>query len=743
MEKNGSQEFYSRTGMNNCLEKETAFCISECPFHFDVPEFINKIERGSFTTASRDFKNAVGFPQIALALCDERCRIVCPRKDKDVPLQLKSLEKAALRYAKDTDPNEYNLPRKDKTVVIIGAGICGMACALRLCEKKYQVEIYEKTDRIGGHLWDIMDSSVFLGDFEKQFIFERYQLHLNTEITSIDSIPSAYDAVFFASGADGIKAEGNGIFTGGSLLEKNSLDSLSDGLSSAKRIEAFIKTGVMGQPVRQYCTKMPFPDMEEVIPCMPKMQSSDGFSDEEAKLEAQRCLRCKCDSCRRHCDMLSYYKKSPLKAMEEVRATTEVNGVLSKNITVATKMIASCDQCGLCAEVCPEEIDLKTAILEARRSLHKKETLPWVFNDFFLRDMKSANSETAVTINRCLSATPKYIFFPGCQLGASDPQYVINSYRLLLEYFPDTVLISRCCGAPAVWSGDERLQYQVFDEFKSYWRNLGRPAVIFACPTCKKMFDDYLPEIEGEFLYTMLADMNSDVNTKYSGSASVFDPCNARNDSKVQSAVRRLSEKAGYRLMPLKNERNKAKCCGFGGNSRIVNPQKSADTANKIIGQGADMYITYCTNCRDIFAEHGKKAIHVLDILFGLNNSNRPAPTLTQRKRNRELLKAELLKEFYGSENSISNKSLPNVVINDALKQKLSTGYILEDDILDVISYCEDSGNKILDEEKNTFCGYKEIGYMTYWVEYKYIKDGIELINAYSHRMSIRGQEYG
>lgn len=32
-------------------------------------------------------------------------------------------------------------------------------------------------------------------------------------------------------------------------------------------------------------------------------------------------------------------------------------------------------------------------------------------------------------------------------------------------------------------------------------------------------------------------------------------------------------------------------------------------------------YVTYCVNCRESFAGQGKEAVHILDLLFGLNGA--------------------------------------------------------------------------------------------------------------------------
>ena len=56
---------------------------------------------------------------------------------------------------------------------------------MRLTQKKYDVTIYEKTDRLGGKLWDLLPPEIFLEDIRRQLQFEKYALHFNTEIKDI------------------------------------------------------------------------------------------------------------------------------------------------------------------------------------------------------------------------------------------------------------------------------------------------------------------------------------------------------------------------------------------------------------------------------------------------------------------------------------------------------------------------------------------------------------------------------
>ena len=72
-----------------------------------------------------------------------------------------------------------------------------------------------------------------------------------------------------------------------------------------------------------------------------------------------------------------------------------------------------------------------------------------------------------------------------------------------------------------------------------------------------------------------------------------------------------------------------------------------------------------------------------------------------------------------------------------AVEEKISGMRILEEEIIETIVFLESTGRKIRHEGKNTSSGYKEIGYMTYWVEYAPVGNAFAVYNAYSHRMEI------
>lgn len=735
--------------IKNCMQNEPSFCTAVCPFHLDIKDFMPKMQRGGFNAAYRTYLNAVGFPGIVSELCDEPCKNVCPRRSTDQSISMKLLEKASINFARNLNPNSYNMPSKNKKIAIIGAGISGLGCALRLASKKYDITVFEKSNRIGGHLWDLMLPEIFLADIERQFMYEKYTLCLNMEIKNLDDLN--FDVIYVATGKGGLNfglkrdlsgafaSNRPGVFLGGELCGSNIIEALADGLNVINAIERYIKAGSMNQPEEKRETKIKL--NTNFITRMDLVLPSEGgnFNRDEAINEAKRCLKCSCDACIRHCDLMKYYSKYPKRIGEEVEITI-TPGTLDGNGTVATRLISTCNQCGLCKEVCPIGIDTGEFLLQSHHVMHEKGAMPWAFHDFWLRDMEFTNGEAA---GLCKLAKgydkSKYMFFPGCQLGASDTRYVTKSYDFLLAHNPDTSLMLGCCGAPADWAGNEPIHSETMKKIRDNWIILGKPTAIFACPTCKKMFQKYLPEIKGVFLYDLMLEWGISPSNYYGEKiVSVFDPCASRDEPELQESIRKLAKKAGFKLEPLPYEGKLAKCCSWGGHVSTANPPFAREVIKARISENTNPYIVYCINCRDIFASANKPVYHILETLFSINGLERKPPTITERRNNRVALKLEVLKEFWkGEVNMEQRESKIQLYIAPELREKLSGDMILEMEIEKVIEYCENSGRKVINSDNGHFIGHLKIENMTFWAEYASVDTGFELYNAYGHRMEI------
>ena len=760
-----------------CRQNEKPFCSQACPFHVDIIDFQTKMENNNYNAAFKAFRNAVGFPDIVAAICPEYCASVCPRGELDQSVQLSLLEKTCVAKATKKDPTDYNVPIKPRKIAIIGAGISGLACAVRLTQKKYDVTIYEKTDRLGGKLWNMLPPEVFLEDIKRQLHFEKYALYFNTEINNLNEISNdCFEAIYVATGREGVDFGamnrenghcflngGTAVFAGGSLTGKDPIRALADGLNMAWAIEVFLKTGRLEYPGETAtCRSVANPDKlvktDAVIP------TDNGlFTDEEAAAEAGRCIRCQCDACMVYCDVCTFHSKWPMKIRDDVMATVAFStspSMLKK--TPAKRMMNTCTQCGLCEEVCPENIDIGGMLLEARRNLHKQGTLPGAYHQFWLKDMEFTSSGLAALSRKAPGKEQcTYAFFPGCQLGAADPAYVEQPYRWLLSKEPDTGLMLRCCGVPAEWAGNEELHETVIKDLKKDWEALGEPVLILACPSCGKHLKEYLPEIKTISLYEVLdqwgyaliedreskgkvlqaegfeikpAEVESAGNPVYS----IFDPCTARHNEPMEKAVRNLAEKAGISLEELPKG-NKHGCCGYGGNGSEANSAFTEFVVRSRCELSQNPYIAYCINCRDIFKGEGKPVSHILDLIFDISASDEKLPGLTERRQNRIRLKEIMLIEIWGEEMERQQEPCEiQLQIDSEMQEKMNKLKILEEDLCNVIEFLERTKRRTFDPEKGTYTGYREQGYITYWVEYRPAGSAYEIVNAYTHRMKIK-----
>lgn len=729
--------------IENCLQSEPPFCTAACPFGLDVKDFIGKVQRGAFQAAYKAYMNTVGFPSIVAALCPEPCKGVCPRGVCGGAIEMRHLERAAIAHTRNLEPASYNVPPKRKAVAIIGAGLSGLACALRMTTRGYDVTVFEKTSRIGGHLHDLLPLDGFLPELERQFMHETYELKLDTEIRSLEGL--TFDVLYVATGAGGrdfglvpdpggaFASTRPGVFMGGSLAGRDTMGALADGLKASHALERFLKVGSMNHPAEAMATKLKLDPSR--IPAVQSVAPADGkaFTQEEAIAEAKRCLLCACDACYRACDLMHYFRKFPKRIAEEIHLSV-YPGTLDGNGTLATRLMSTCNQCGLCKEVCPEGIDTGDIFLQGHRAMQAQGAMPWAWHHVFLEDLAFANGEAS--LSRGLSQS-RYLFFPGCQLGASDPRYVTESYRFLRQHEADTALLLGCCGAPAEWAGDEPRRDETTDWIRSQWEAYGRPSVVLACPTCRLMFGRHLPEIPTTTIYELLSEHAAIPVVPERETVSVFDPCASRHDPGVQQAVRQLAEKAGYQLQPLPMSGELAQCCSWGGQVAVAHPPYAAFMVKERISAGEHPYLAYCSNCRDVFAKAGKPVRHILDVVFGLGGADRTPPTLTERRARRLALKRELLAEYW-------NETLPeeppamDLIIAPDLKRKLSDAYVLEADLAMVVDHCETTGHKIVDPATGRLFGHLQIGPMTYWVEYRPDPGGgFELLNAYAHRMAI------
>lgn len=736
-----------------CMQDDPPPCAAVCPFGLDIRTFIGHLKRGAFGSAFRLYRDATAFPGIVSQLCDHPCQRTCVFVHKEGAIAMQDLEAAAIAHAPNIQPNRYSLPKRSGRVAIVGAGPSGLACALRLASKKYEVVIFEREERMGGSLWDLLPQNIFIPELERQFMYETVIFHFSSPILSLSQIRA--DAIYLATGAKGdsfglnLSGEGacaseqNGIFLGGELLGHTVMEAIADGLTAAKAIERYLKTGGMNEPIQVHSSRFhPDPNLIPYMPPVPKPEVRV-YTKDETVAEANRCQQCRCDACIKYCDLMRSYHKYPKRIEEEVAITIEPVS-LTRSARVATRLIVTCNHCGLCKQVCPLSLDTGAFLIESHRKMNEKNAMPWAYHEFWLRDMEFSNGEASLVLTPSKSKSPPYLFFPGCRLGGSEPRLVLDAFSAILSYQPDSALYLGCCGAPAEWAGEIELHRETISRFQDIWVSLDRPTVIFACLNCREQMAQYFPQVRSLTIYQLLDDWNYPIpQTGANRTAAIFDPCPSRGDPETRQAVRSLANQAGFHLESLPMEGEYAQCCGWGGQVELANPKYTEQIIQNRVEQSDFPYLVYCANCADVFSRRGKPTAHLLRVLFPPEAREgfwrTTSPTATESRENRRGLKLELLRKYMPKETEQLGSVQTNapLLIPPELLDKMNRNYLLQEDAEAVVEQCDRTGQALIDQETGIRIGHAPVGRLTVWVEYRNLEGCRELVNIYAHRMQI------
>ena len=287
-------------------------CQRLCTVHLEVPKMIRAIMAGRLDEAIASIREEMAIPSILERYCNAPCEKGCRRAKHDEGLSIRELT----RYVADWDLRRKTpfIPKKNqptgKRVAIVGAGGTGLSAAYFLAIAGHDVELFEKLPRAGGRIRtefraELIDEWIFEGELNvlRQL---GVKFHFESEIATINTLFSNFDAVIVATGDGGIKAQGPGVFTGGSITKGK--QPLAKSVLAGKTMAALATQYLAGQP------QVGLPDMynhnmgrlldgeleifvrgASPIPRLkPDRLEFIGFTDEQAKSEGTRCLHCDC-----------------------------------------------------------------------------------------------------------------------------------------------------------------------------------------------------------------------------------------------------------------------------------------------------------------------------------------------------------------------------------------------------------------------------------------------------------------
>jgi glutamate synthase (NADPH/NADH) small chain len=376
--------------------------------------------------------------------------------------------------------------------------------------------------------------------------------------------------------------------------------------------------------------------------------------------------------------------------------------------------------------------------------------MPSSLHDFALKDLAFSNSEAFfLASNQKGYDSSRYLFFPGCQLGASEPEIVERVYDDLAGRLSGGVgILLGCCGVIAKWAGKLEEFTLTMDKVRKAWEELGRPQVITACPTCYQILGENQPEMEIQGIWTILESLGlPEIEVKSSKDIlAIHDTCTTRYNQDIQDSIRRIVLNRGYLIEELPYSRAMTKCCGYGGLMSFANHEVGEMVVESIIDESCADYLTYCVNCRDRFAAHGKRAFHLLELFYQdnlIHSMVRKPPNFSERHENRIKLKKSFCFKIGKEYDHPIDKLMLRLSVSDSVLALMEDRMILTSDISKVISNAEKTNNKLLDEITNEFIAYHKLAYVTYWIRYTIEGDQYILHNAYSHRMEITDESGG
>ncbi|MFA4916767.1 MAG: FAD-dependent oxidoreductase [Syntrophales bacterium] len=360
-----------------------------------------------------------------------------------------------------------------------------------------------------------------------------------------------------------------------------------------------------------------------------------GYSEEEAKQEADRCLRCECKTCVKECEFLAAYCEAPKELAERIAGGACIE---------TPETVFACNLCSLCEMVCPNDLNVGRMCLDMRRQMVERGLAPLPKHQPVISTYEFVKSDAfALTLSDSATQETKRFFFPGCNLSAYSPDLVQKTYEYLCNKLPGTGIILGCCGGPVYGIGDQARFLEVNSKVVSEMKGRGALEMIAACPHCYHIFHEHATDIKLISLYEVIAEQGLPEGARLSANNvfSLHDSCNTRHEVQVQEAVRQLLKDLGCTIHEPKFSREMTRCCGMGGMAAFADFK----LANKIITRRTREMphdvVSYCASCRDAFAMVGKSSLHLLDLIFNSEweqaKKNRPKQGPAKQKTQSEL----------------------------------------------------------------------------------------------------------
>jgi NADPH-dependent glutamate synthase beta subunit-like oxidoreductase/ferredoxin len=309
-------------------------CQVTCPAHMDIPLMNRHLARGEFAEALRVVKKDIALPAVFGRICPAPCEGACRRKDMDGAVSICLLK----RYAGDDDlqlEKSWQPPvetASGKRVAVIGAGPAGLAAAWHLSLKGHSCILLDRNAKPGGSMRKEVPEEVLPVEVLDREIHQVLSLGIELQPgkeVGPDEFPELckeYDAVVIATGKDASGADrwdipvkenkvmtttgtyqvgDRNVFVVGSALKpaRMAIRALGQGKEVAFSVDQFLRREEVRGEEFVFNSRFGKLVKEEYAEYLKEsvegnrlepLDLSAGFSAEEVKKEAARCLHCDC-----------------------------------------------------------------------------------------------------------------------------------------------------------------------------------------------------------------------------------------------------------------------------------------------------------------------------------------------------------------------------------------------------------------------------------------------------------------
>ena len=285
-----------------CMNCGVPFCQSGegCPVYNLIPEWNDLVYNEQWEDAFDRLFKTNNFPEVTGRVCPAVCEGACVLGITETPVAIKNLEFAIADKGIKSGWLKPKVPevRTNRKIAIVGSGPAGLSAAQQLNSVGHTVEVYERSDRIGGlMMYGIpnmkLDKSILdmrIDIMEKEGII----FHKNTDIVASDSLSledliHENDSVLLTTGATKPRdlpipgREGDGVHFAMEFLGKNTKSLLDSKLKNSNFLSAKDKNVIvigggdtgndcLGTSLRHKCKSLL---NFEIMPELPKARADN------------------------------------------------------------------------------------------------------------------------------------------------------------------------------------------------------------------------------------------------------------------------------------------------------------------------------------------------------------------------------------------------------------------------------------------------------------------------------------